>query len=149
MYEHCFNVICARGLSKFRRRGFSEVQYAMLTLVNRIKNELTKQCNGWYITNDIPVPFLLKNLLFMGSYLQSLGSVHWFRGRELYDNVFYVYSQWNTHCFKLATCGFLTLIEKITIDFFLILDWEGKCHYECKQIFLTLYKTLWGLKWLQ
>lgn len=28
-------VICARGLSKFRRRGFSEVQYAMLTRVSK------------------------------------------------------------------------------------------------------------------
>lgn len=27
--------ICARGLSKFRRRGFPEVQYAMLTRVSK------------------------------------------------------------------------------------------------------------------
>lgn len=78
LFRICMNialkVICARGLSKFRRRGFSEVQYAMLTLVNRIKNELTKQCNEWYITNDIPVPFLLKNLLFYG----LIFTVSWF-----------------------------------------------------------------------
>lgn len=27
-------LICARGLSKFRRRGFPEVQYAMLTVMS-------------------------------------------------------------------------------------------------------------------
>lgn len=41
LFRICMNialkVICARGLStgKFRRRGFSEVQYAMLTCVSK------------------------------------------------------------------------------------------------------------------